>query len=155
MKIAMYAGTFDPPTLAHLDIIERASKLCDSLLVCVAVNFLKTQHLISLPERLELLTDVVKPFDNVKIVSTNLLLIDFAKKNQVDFLIRGLRSIDQFESEYIASTANRALSDIDTLFLMSRPEFRHINSCLVREIYNFGGRIDHLVPARINDHLEP
>jgi pantetheine-phosphate adenylyltransferase len=154
MKIAMYAGTFDPPTLAHLDIIERASEICVSLLVCVGENHLKTKPLIPLPLRIELLAELVKPFKNVKIVTTDLLLVDFAQKNQAGFLIRGLRSIDDFESEYALSTANRELSGMDTLFLMSRPEFRHIGSSLVREIYQFNGRIDHLVPTGVKEVIQ-
>lgn len=149
----MYAGTFDPPTQAHLDIIERASLICDSLLVCVGENHLKTKPLIPFTPRLELLTELVKPLKNIRIVMTDLLLVDFAQRNQVSFLIRGLRSIDDFESEYALSTANRELSGIDTLFLMSKPEFRHISSSLVREIYKFNGNIDHLVPTLIKDYL--
>ena len=153
MKIAIYAGAFDPPTLAHLDIIARASEICDSLIVCVGKNHLKANSLIPLSSRLELLAKLVEPFKNVKIATTDLLLADFAHKNQAAFLIRGLRSIDDFESEYALSTANRDLSGIDTLFLMSKPEFRHISSSLVREIHHFNGKVDHLVPSAVKNFL--
>lgn len=153
-KTALYAGTFDPPTLAHLDTIERALSICDHLLVCIAENPSKTNFLIPVSKRFELFTELVKDYKNVQVVMTEGLLVDFAKKNQVDFFIRGLRTIDDFEREFAMSIANFELSGIDTVLLLSRPNFRHISSSLVREIHKFKGKIDHLVPIEINNYLK-
>lgn len=152
-QIGMYVGSFDPPTFAHANLIERASKLCDKLYVAIGVNPAKPNTFLSLEKRIDLLLKITKGFSNVEIVSFTGLTIDYAKLKGVDCLIRGLRSVQDFEFEYAICTANREMSGIDTLFLLSKPEHRHISSSLVREIYKFGGKIDLFVPNEVLEDL--
>lgn len=153
-RTALYAGSFDPPTKGHLDIITRASCMCDHLIVCVAVNDTKHTPLLPLAVRIELLNALTKDLKNVSVVAYEGLLADFAKQNRVALFIRGIRNYIDFEREYALSIANRQLCGIDTLFLPCQPEFIHISSSLVRESLQFKGPIDHLVPAQTSACLK-
>lgn len=149
----VFAGTFDPPTNGHLDIILRASNLCDKLYVCIAVNPTKTNYLISPASRLQLLQELTKVKNNIEIVAFDGLLVNFAKEKGVDYFVRGLRSINDFESEYAMNIANRQMSGLDTVFLLSSPECRHISSTIVREIAKFGGDVNSFVPPLVAEYL--
>lgn len=152
-QTGLYVGSFDPPTKAHLDIIQRASTICDTLYISIGCNPTKTQPFLPIEIRASLLEEVTRELPNVKIDFFTGLTIDYAKKKGIDFLIRGLRSYQDFESEYAISTANREMSGIDTLFFLSKAEYRHISSSLVREIYKFQGDLSPFVPEEVLQFL--
>ena len=153
MKIAIYPGSFDPVTLGHLDIIERASKIYDELIVGVLGNNTKSP-LFSVEERVKILTEVTKHLDNVKVISSAGLLVDAAKENDVQVIVRGLRAITDFEYELQMAQTNRMLNkDIDTMFLTTSVEYSFLSSTTVKEIAHFGGDITKFVPECVVDKL--
>ncbi|MBS0624725.1 MAG: pantetheine-phosphate adenylyltransferase [Verrucomicrobia bacterium] len=148
MKTGLFPGSFDPPSFGHLDIIQRAAGLCDQLLVALADH--PTKHpLFSLHERLDMLHQLTRKFPNVEVGQFHGLAVDFARERNVSFLIRGLRSYADFEYEYQMAVANRRLSGIETLFLMSGEEHARISSSLIREIGAYGGSLLQFVPHEI------
>lgn len=153
MKRAIFPGSFDPVTNGHIDLIKRASKICDELLVTVMINDSKAPF-IPLEERVELLKKVTKNIDNIKVCFNRGLLADFVKKENIDMIIRGVRSSADFEYEFQMSQANKALSDgVDTYFLATAPEYSYISSSAVREIVVFGGDISQFVPKIVKDYI--
>lgn len=153
MKRAIFPGSFDPVTNGHIDLIKRASKICDELLVTVMINDSKAPF-IPLEERVELLKKVTKNIDNIKVCFNRGLLADFVKKENIDMIIRGVRSAADFEYEFQMSQANKALSDgVDTYFLATAPEYSYISSSAVREIVVFGGDISQFVPRIVKDYI--
>lgn len=151
MKKALFPGTFDPPTLGHLDIIKRSSEVCDQLYVGIAGNAEKTKEIFSLEERKEMLQAICKPFPHVKITTFSTLATAFAREHSIDFLLRGLRTFSDFEYELKMSFANRRLSGIDTIFLMADEKVAHISSTLIREIGRYQSRLHGFVPDEIED----
>lgn len=147
MKRAVYPGSFDPVTLGHLDIIERASEMFDELIVCVMYNQGKTP-LFSVEERVKILREATKFLPNVKIDSYSGLLINYAAENDLHISVRGLRAITDFEYELQIAQTNRKLSDgqLDTLFLTTSLEYAYLSSSSVKEIASFGGDISQCVP---------
>lgn len=147
MKRAVYPGSFDPVTLGHLDIIERASEMFDELIVCVMYNQGKTP-LFSVEERVKILKEATKALTNVKIDSYSGLLINYAAENNLHISVRGLRAITDFEYELQIAQTNRKLSDgqLDTLFLTTSLEYAYLSSSSVKEIASFGGDISQCVP---------
>lgn len=150
-KIGLIAGSFDPPTLGHLDIIERAARLCDRLLVGLAQNSQKTNPLFTILERQAMLAEVCHGIPNVKIVEIPGLVVEYAKHHKVDFLIRGLRSTADFELEKQMAFANKKLGDIETFFLIGSPQYAHISSTLINEIALGGYRLLDFVSPVIED----
>ncbi len=150
MKHAIYPGSFDPVTLGHLDIIERASEMFDKLTVCVLNNKAKSS-LFSVPERVKMLVDVTKHLPNVSVDSFSGLLIDYAKEKNVHIAIRGLRAITDFEYELQIAQTNKLLSggSLDTIFLTTSLEYAYLSSSSVKEIASFGGDITPCVPSLI------
>ena len=149
MRRAIYPGSFDPVTNGHLDVIERARKLFDQVIVAVAYNDEK-QPLFSLDERLDLLRESVPNGENVRIASFEGLLVDFAKKEGAGAVIRGLRAISDFEFEFQMALMNRKLeSDVETIFLMPKEEYTYLSSRIVKEIARLGGDISTFVPAGV------
>jgi pantetheine-phosphate adenylyltransferase len=146
MKTALFAGSFDPPTRGHIDIIERAAKLFKMLYVGVAKNSGKHKVLLTVEERVAVLKKVFKGQDHIKIVIIEGLTVDFAKENHVDVLVRSLRNGDDFSYEASIAYANKQLSGIETLFLASDPIYSAINGSIVREIAWAGGDISSFVP---------
>ena len=148
MKNAVYPGSFDPMTLGHLDVIERAAKMFDTLTVSVLNNKAKSP-LFSVEERVNILQEATAHLNNVKIDSFSGLLIDYCKKLDVHVVIRGLRAITDFEYELQVAQTNRKLSDgaVDTLFLTTSLEYAYLSSSSVKEIACFGGDIRQCVPA--------
>ncbi|SNR90573.1 Phosphopantetheine adenylyltransferase [Anaerovirgula multivorans] len=147
MKIGIYPGSFDPITNGHLDIIERASKLCDKVIVAVLQNPSKNP-LFTLEERVYLIEEAVKPFKNITVDCFSGLLIDYAKKNDAKVIIKGLRAVSDFEYEFQMALMNRKLApDVETIFLMTSSENSYLSSSLVKEVAKFGGCIEGLVPA--------
>ncbi|MBS0649337.1 MAG: pantetheine-phosphate adenylyltransferase [Verrucomicrobia bacterium] len=149
MQRALLAGTFDPPTLGHLDLIDRASKVCDELIIGVALNPAK-QSSFSLQQR-EALLQKLKP--QLKVTSFAGLTVEFAKQHRISFLIRGLRSINDLERELQLAVTNKQLSEIETLFLPGNPLYAHISSSLIRELAFNNMRLHQLVPALIEEEI--
>lgn len=149
MKIAIYPGSFDPITNGHLDIIERASKMCDKLIVSVIYNPNKNP-LFSLEERKKLVEESVKDYKNVSVDYFSGLLIDYAKQNQATAIIKGLRAISDFEYELQMALMNQKLCpSIETVFLMTTSEYSFLSSSLIKEVASFGGSINGLVPENV------
>lgn len=147
MKKAIYPGSFDPITFGHMDIIERASNIFDELTILVLTNVRKTP-LFSADERVKILEEVTKNMPNVKVGCFDGLLVDYAKKNDVHVVIRGLRAITDFEYELQTAQTNRLLSQgsLDTMFLTTSLEYAYLSSTTVKEIASFGGDISKCVP---------
>ena len=146
MKIAIYPGTFDPITNGHLDIIERAIKVFDSVIVTIARNSSKNP-LFSDKERLEMIREVVKGIKQVEVDSFDGLLVNYAKKRNATAVLRGLRAISDFEYEFQLALTNRKLnSTLETVFLMPSERYTYLNSTIVREIARLGGDVSDFVP---------
>ena len=149
MKIAIYPGTFDPITNGHLDIIKRASKMFDEIIVAVANNKSK-KSMFDLDTRLKMVEVSIKNINNVTAKPFDSLLVDFAKKENSKIIVRGLRAVSDFEYELQMSYANQSLdSDIDTIFLMPTLNNAFISSSIVRNILAYNGDVSHLVPNEI------
>ena len=153
MKTAICPGSFDPVTLGHLDIITRASKLFDRVLVAVLVNSSKTPT-FSTAERIKLLRDAVSGLDNVEIVSFEGLLAEYCKNCGVDTIVKGLRAVSDFEYEFQMALANKKLNpDLETMFLTADADSTFLSSSMVREIGSMGGDISNFVPACVHDRI--
>jgi pantetheine-phosphate adenylyltransferase len=149
MRRAIYPGSFDPVTNGHLDVIERARKLFDEVIVAVAYNDQK-QPMFSLEERLELLRATIGDADHVQVAPLDGLLVDFAVKQNATAVIRGLRAVSDFEFEFQMALMNRKLeSRVETIFLMPKEEYTYLSSRIVKEIARLGGDITSFVPARV------
>ena len=150
MKIAVYPGSFDPITLGHLDIIKRASKMFDKMVVLVSVNTAKSP-LFSVNERVKMIKEATADLDNVSVESYEGLLIDYCKSNNIKIIIRGLRAITDFEYELQIAQTNKMFSngDIDTVFLTTSLEYAYLSSSTVREFASFHGDISHCVTPHV------
>lgn len=149
MKIAIYPGTFDPVTNGHIDIIKRACKIFDKIIVAVADNKDKNT-MFDLNKRVEMMRKSTKKFQKVEVKHFNSLLVDFAKKENCNIIIRGLRAISDFEYELQMGYANKSLYDeIDTIYLMPNLENAFISSSVVRSILKYNGDVSHLIPKEI------
>lgn len=154
MLKAIYPGSFDPVTNGHLDIIERASKLVDTLVVAVLENPNKSSSLFTVEERKEHLKMVTKHLGNVEISSFKGLLVDFAKEIDAKIVIRGLRAVTDFESEFQMALINRSLNtSVETFFISTSVEYLYLSSSMVKEVAMFGGNIVDMIPAEIKDFV--
>lgn len=152
--VGVYPGSFDPVTNGHLDIIERAAKIVDKLIIGVLRNPSK-KGLFTPAERVEQLKEVIKHIDNVEIVEFEGLLIDFVKQSNAKLIIRGLRAVTDFEYEFQwALTHNSLEPDIETVFLSTNAKYSYISSSGVKELASFGGNIDEMVPEYIAQQLK-
>ncbi len=153
MTIAVYPGTFDPVTNGHLDIISRASKLFDQIIVGVLHNSAKSP-LFSVEERVNILTETTKDIPNIQIKEFSGLSIEFARMNKAGVIVRGLRAITDFEYELQMAQTNRVLApDVDTMFLTTSLEYAYLSSTTVREVALFGGDITKFVPPYVVDRI--
>ncbi len=144
-RIAIYPGSFDPPTKGHEDLIHRSLALCDQLIVAVAVNFHK-EPLFSPDERLDMLRQACGDDPRVSFTTFNALLADFAQTVNATFIVRGLRAVSDFEYEYQMALMNRQLHPtLETVFLIPPVAFTYLSSSLVREVAQFGGDVDAFV----------
>lgn len=153
-KRAVYPGTFDPITLGHIDIIKRASKLVDELIVGVLNNNSKTP-LFTPEERVEMIRESVADMPNVKVMAFDGLLVDFAKQQKALFVVRGLRAVTDFEYEFQMAQANRIIDrDVDTVFLTTSNAYSYISSSTVRELASFGGDISKFVTKSVEKKVK-
>lgn len=143
---AIYPGSFDPPTNGHLDVIIRASKIFAELTVAVVVNPQKREPMFTLDERTKMIEECVCDLPNVKVEHFRGLLADYAIAKHADVIIKGLRVVSDFESEMSTALMNRALSDVDTFFLMSDQRYSFVSSSMVKEVFFLGGDVKALVP---------
>jgi pantetheine-phosphate adenylyltransferase len=149
MKRAIYPGSFDPVTNGHVDVVERALKLFDQVIVAVADNDEK-QPMFSLQERLDLLQQTVGKTGNVRITQFHGLLVEFALAQEANAVIRGLRAVSDFEFEFQMALMNRKLAgSVETIFLMPKEEYTYLSSRLVKEIARLGGDVSKFVPASV------
>lgn len=154
MKVAVYPGSFDPVTLGHLDIIERSSKIFDKVIVAVMYNRNK-RPMFEVDERVTLLELATKHIDNVIIDKHEGLLTDYLKQNNVRILVKGLRAISDFESEFQMASVNQKLcSEIETIFIMTRTDYMYLSSSIVKEVASFGGDITNFVTPEVRKAIE-
>ena len=148
-RVAVYPGSFDPVTFGHLDIIDRASKIFDHLIVSVFVHSAK-RHLFEVPQRVAMLKTALKGRKNVSVDCFEGLLVDYAKKKKTGVIVRGLRAISDLEYEFQIAAVNRTLSPgIETVFFMPRQRYTYLSSSIVRDIAHFKGDVSKLVPAHV------
>ncbi len=146
---AIYPGSFDPITNGHVDLIHRASKLFDEVIVAITQNVNKVGFL-NIEERALAANNAVSSLNNIRVLSFDSLLVDFAKKHNAQIIIRGLRAVSDFEYEFQLSGMNKRLNPhIETLFMTPSEKFANISSSLVREIFLLGGDIDTFVPESV------
>src|SRR5579885_1221121 len=153
-NIAVYAGTFDPITFGHIDLVQRATTIFDEIIVAIAASPVK-KPLFSLDERVELTSNILSSFRNVQVSGFNSLLLDFAKKHGANVILRGLRTGTDFDYEFQLASMNRHLnSDIESIFLMPAENYMYISSSLVREIASLGGDVSAFVPEQVAKALK-
>lgn len=151
--IGIYPGSFDPITFGHLDVINRASKLFDEVIVAVAQNQQKTKFL-DITDRIHIINQVINN-PNIKVITFNGLLVDFAKEQNASVIIRGIRAVSDFEYEFALAGMNKNLNEnIETIFMTPNEKYANISSTLVREIYKLGGDISKFVPKQVIDFLD-
>ena len=149
--IAVYPGSFDPPTYGHLDIIERSSRVFARVVVAVALNIRKNV-IFSAADRVRMLKHLTRQWGNVEVDSFRGLLVEYARSRQANVLVRGLRAISDFEYEFQMAHMNKKLApELDTVMLMTGERHAYISSNIVKEIAMFGGSIDDLVPPFVRD----
>jgi pantetheine-phosphate adenylyltransferase len=149
MSTALCPGSFDPPTNGHIDVIERAARHFDGVLVAVIANPSK-QPLFGLEERTSMLRDALTHVENVSIESFDGLLVDFARKQGINVVVKGLRAVSDFEYELQMAQMNHTLyPDLDTVFMSAQPAWAFLSSSLVKEVARYGGDVESLVPAGV------
>jgi pantetheine-phosphate adenylyltransferase len=148
-NIAVYPGTFDPITFGHMDLIERAARMFDRVIVAIAANSNK-KPLFTLEERVALASEVVAKHSNVEVMGFGSLLTDFMREHHAKIIVRGLRVVSDFDYEFQLAGMNRHLApDIDSVFLMPAESFTYISSSFVREIASLGGEVKQFVPSEV------
>ena len=153
-KTVIYPGSFDPFTLGHLNIIERASRVFDKVVVSVAHNVSK-KTIFTIEERVELINGIFSDNSNIEVDSFEGLLVEYAKKVGTNSVLRGMRSVSDFEYEMQMAHANKTLSsDIETVFMVTDSNYSHISSSLIKEIITLGGSAEHLVPKIVEQKLK-
>ena len=154
MKTYIYPGSFDPITYGHIDIIERASKIADKLIVAVLNNHDKNS-LFSVDERLEMIKDAVKDYGNIEVESFEGLLVDYVKSKNANIVIRGLRAVTDFKYELQMAQTNRELyKDIDTVFLLTNLKYSYLSSSAVKQVAAFDGDVSKFVTPLVADKLK-
>ncbi len=155
IKIAVCAGSFDPPTEGHLNIIRRALKLFDKVIVVVAVNSQK-KSVFTTEERIALLKDLLKGEKGVEVDSfENKLLVDYARSKKAQVILRGLRTIQDYEYEFQMALANKQIApEIETVFMMTESPFSHVSSSITKEIVSLGGSGEGMLPPLVEKKLK-
>lgn len=153
MKRAVCSGSFDPVTNGHIDIFERASLMFDELIICV-FNNIKKQGFFPIKQRVELLEKSTAQLKNVKVMSFSGLLTDFMQEQGANIIVRGIRSVKDLEYEENEAYMIRHLAPtIDTVFLLTKPEYSFVSSSAIRELYAFNGKVDGLVPECVRQAI--
>ncbi|MEK7833315.1 MAG: pantetheine-phosphate adenylyltransferase [Acidobacteriota bacterium] len=152
---AIYPGTFDPLTNGHLDIISRAAALFDEVIVALLVNPGKNP-MFTVPERVEILNEILNPqFPQVSVETFEGLLVDYCRQREVSAIIRGVRSIKDYEYELPMVLMNRRLNpEVETVLLVASEENSYVSSSLIKEVFNLGGSIDGLVPDLVIERMK-
>jgi pantetheine-phosphate adenylyltransferase len=151
--IAIYPGTFDPPTNGHLDLIQRGAKIFDELVVAILRNSEKSP-LFTVEERLEMLRECTSQWKNVRAESFEGLLVDYARDRGAQAVLRGIRAVSDYEYELQMAWMNRKLDpSLETVFMMPAGAYSYLSSRLVREIVSLGGAVGDLIPASVEDQL--
>ena len=145
----MCPGSFDPPTLGHLDVIGRAAGLFDRLTVAVLVNPDK-RGMFALDERLELLRAITDHLPNVDVDTFEGLLVDYCRERGIAAIVKGLRAVSDFDYELQMAQMNKGLTGVDTFFLPTNPEFSFLSSSLIKQTAQYGGDVSHLLPDGVN-----
>ena len=155
MKRGLYAGSFDPLTNGHLDILTRAAKICDHLVVGVILNPDKNTT-FSIDERKRMILETIEGMDNVAVDSFEGLLAEYVNKNNFNMVVRGLRGNNDFDNEIQMAQMNAKLykNDVETVFLMTDPEFSFVSSSMAKQVHSLGGSIDNLVPRNIIKEMD-
>jgi len=154
MTKAVYPGSFDPFTNGHLDIIKRSSKIFDKLIIAVGDNPAK-QPLFSKDERLKMIKETIRNLKNVEVDLFDGLLVDYARKRGAQVVIRGIRTVSDFEYEYQMALTNKALStDIETMFMVTSKEYAFVSAKLIKEAASLGGDISGFVPAEVVKYVK-
>ncbi|MGN0803442.1 MAG: pantetheine-phosphate adenylyltransferase [Candidatus Faecivicinus sp.] len=149
---AIYAGSFSPPTLGHLDIISRAAGLFDELVVAV-LSQAEKRYLFSVEERLEMLRTVTREIPNIRVISDHGLLVDVVRREGADVIVRGLRNSADLLFEMQMAEANRKIGGVETVFLGCQPQYSMISSTIVRDCASHGAPIDSMVPGEIIEKI--
>ncbi|MBO8201902.1 pantetheine-phosphate adenylyltransferase [Streptomyces smyrnaeus] len=152
MRRAVCPGSFDPITNGHLDIIDRASRLYDTVYVAVMINKSK-KGLFTVDERIDLIREVTEDFGNVQVEAFHGLLVDFCKDRDIPAIVKGLRAVSDFDYELQMAQMNNGLSGVETLFVPTNPTYSFLSSSLVKEVATWGGDVSHLVPEAVNRAL--
>ncbi len=148
-RIAIYPGSFDPPTNGHLDIVQRASRLFDRVVIGVGRNLSK-KTVFTADERVALMQDACAKLKNVEVVTFDSLQVEFARKVGATFIIRGIRALSDFEFEFEMANMNRLLAEeLEMVFLMTAPEYLFVSASRVKELVAFGAPVDRLVPVNV------
>jgi len=154
LPTALYAGTFDPVTCGHVDVIRRAAALFDKVIVGVSVNPRKAP-LFSMGERADMLREVCEDFPNVEVAEVPGLVVEFARKVGAEVIVRGLRAVSDFEFELQMASTNRELApEVETIFFTPAPQYHYLSASIVAEIASFGGDVTEFVPPSVAVRLE-
>ncbi|UCC68123.1 MAG: pantetheine-phosphate adenylyltransferase [Armatimonadota bacterium] len=154
MVTALYAGTFDPVTYGHLDVVRRAAALFDKVIVGVSVNPRKAP-VFSVDERVEMLQESCREMERVEVAVVPGLVVEFARETGARVLVRGLRAVSDFESELQMASTNRALApEVETVFFTPAPEYHYLSASLVSDIARFGGDVTGFVPEHVERRLK-
>jgi pantetheine-phosphate adenylyltransferase len=153
MKLAVYPGSFDPLTNGHVDIIERGTHLFDRIIVAILVNVEKAP-LFTMQERVDIVRDVFKGHPSVEVDTFDGLLVEYVARRKADVIVRGLRALSDFETEFQMALMNRRLNPhIETVFMMPAEQYTYISSRLIKEVFSLGGQVRGLVPEVVESRL--
>jgi len=148
-KVALFPGTFDPFTLGHLSLVERGLQLVDEIIIAIGVN-LDKKTFFPLEQRMEMIKRLFESNPRISVQSYNGLTVDYAKEAGAGFILRGIRSVNDFEYEKNIADINREIAGVETFVLFTEPEYTHISSSLVRELLTYGKSIAAFVPANLH-----
>jgi pantetheine-phosphate adenylyltransferase len=152
MRRVVCPGSFDPVTNGHLDIISRASRLYDEVVVMVSINMAK-KSLFSVDERVELIREVTKEYGNITVDSFHGLTVDYCKTHDIPVIVRGLRAVTDFDYELQIAQMNHRMAGVETLFMATNPLYAFLSSSLMKEVVQWGGDIAGLVPELVHERL--
>lgn len=146
---AVFPGTFDPFTIGHHSLVKRSLKLVDEIVIAIGINDAKKSY-FSPEKRIEMIESLYKGDHRITVASYNCLTVDFAKDNGADFIVRGIRSVNDFEYEKTIADMNRKISGVETFILFTEPELTHVSSTIVRELLKFNHDVSQFIPEGMN-----